>query len=457
MRQWEAQINRLIKEVARRRGSEQTRSGMSRILSANSATPHPQPRIPNGSQYSHSAPISVYSQISTTSTSTTLRNRSITNHSYEDYSSNTSNLYGSGPQGYPTHNGFDMEPDEDDAEDYLPSVTYGTSGRGTPLGSRRTPNSLSMPPERELVLGYERPRAHTEGNDGPVLAQWKSGLPPMPSTSMMSPDGSARSVTPRMNSNMSINSTASYASDGSFGTGTATRPPLRSQFSSTRLRPGYETSNGMTSAPPSNTVYRSGRSPTPNTNSSNPTVDGLSAPPLNRSRSASQPGTYVPPPRAIPPVPNGSPHWSQNDRVSTGALNNKRGSGSSQSTAESSDYSPNSSSSPVTPFGSSESSLGGMGIQNPHAHIDEPSPVKVKVHFHEDIFVIQVEKTTEYGDLVEKVGRKIRLCGPRRDDGPLRVKYRDEDGDMVSLGSTEDVQMAFEAYRPGGQVTLFVT
>jgi hypothetical protein len=37
------------------------------------------------------------------------------------------------------------------------------------------------------------------------------------------------------------------------------------------------------------------------------------------------------------------------------------------------------------------------------------------------------------------------------------VKYRDKDGDVVSLGSTEDVQMAFEAYRPGGQVTLFVT
>jgi hypothetical protein len=27
----------------------------------------------------------------------------------------------------------------------------------------------------------------------------------------------------------------------------------------------------------------------------------------------------------------------------------------------------------------------------------------------------------------------------------------------VSLGSTEDVQMAFEQYRPGGQVTLYVT
>ncbi|KNZ80276.1 Rho guanine nucleotide exchange factor scd1 [Termitomyces sp. J132] len=99
----------------------------------------------------------------------------------------------------------------------------------------------------------------------------------------------------------------------------------------------------------------------------------------------------------------------------------------------------------------------GMNTQSFFGQSMVDLPVKVKVHFHEDIFVIQVDRATEYGDLVEKVGRKIRLCGPRRDDGPLRVKYKDEDGDMVSLGSTEDVQMAFEAYRPGAPVTLFVT
>jgi len=91
------------------------------------------------------------------------------------------------------------------------------------------------------------------------------------------------------------------------------------------------------------------------------------------------------------------------------------------------------------------------------AHLAYSPPVKVKVHFNEDIFVIQVPRCTEYFDLVDKVSRKIRLCGPRRDDSLLRVRYRDEDGDMVSLGSTEDVQMAFESFRPGGQVTLYVT
>jgi cell division control protein 24 len=72
--------------------------------------------------------------------------------------------------------------------------------------------------------------------------------------------------------------------------------------------------------------------------------------------------------------------------------------------------------------------------------------------------VIIVNRHTDYQDLVEKVGKKIRLCGGRRDGGPLRVKYQDEDGDLVSLGSNEDVQMAFDTSRlgPGAQVTLFV-
>lgn len=267
------------------------------------------------------------------------------------------------------------------------------------------------------------------------------------------PSGAApsalRPITPRLNSNLSG---MSAQSDASFGNGVvngprSSRPPLRSQFSSTKLRAGYESSGD----------YRSNIPPTPAPVYGNP-------PPMNRSRSASQPSAYVPKAAAALPPPLPTSQW--NSRTTTSS---KRGSGSSQSTGDSSDYSPNSSS-PITPYGSSESSLAGVGgsLRPSRSQMFENSvngngyttlghPVKVKVHFHEDIFVIQVPRTTEFDDLVEKVGRKIRLCGPRRDDGPLRVKYKDEDGDMVSLGSTEDVQMAFEQYRPGGQVTLFVT
>ncbi|EFI28234.1 rho guanine nucleotide exchange factor scd1 [Coprinopsis cinerea okayama7 len=444
MRQWESTINRLIKEAAQRRASERPHGPISRV-----AHHSPIVRVPPTDPHSHFSSqgsvvsSSAYSSQASSAVSARSSSRSTAPYHYE--SSHTS-YSSSGPQGYPPHEGFDRDDEEDDLEDYPPASTS-YSGRGTPMGNRR-PTAL-------------------------------------------------------MNSNMSA---ASYASDASFGNSLPTgpkssRPVLRSQFSSTRLKSAYEGGGGQSpgTAGPVNGVmandYRNGRSPTPNGN-----APGLPrAPPMNRSRSASQPSAYVPskPMPAPRPLPTNS-HWSN----SPGGIpvnvkpNGKRGSGSSQSTGDSSDYSPNSSS-PVTPFGSSESSLvGGVGLpgsrgkydsgymsghHHPAAHqsygsneingyhanghglhsVSSPMnagpPIKVKVHFHEDIFVIQVPRSTEYEELVEKVGRKIRLCGPRRDDGPLKVKYKDEDGDYVSLGSTEDVQMAFEAWKPGGQVTLLVT
>lgn len=364
------------------------------------------------------------------------RPRTDSSYSQSEYA-NISSGYG-GPNGYPQSNMFELEnDDEDDFEEYPPTNSYATSGRGTPMGTRRTTSSL--PPEQRDPTNYGSSiRAQTEGADGPVMAQWRNngGLP-------SSSNGVLRPVTPRMNSNLSNMSNGSYSSDASFGPGVRPRPALRNQFSASKLRTNYDGQGDYRANPPP-------KNPLP----PQPMQQPPQPPSLNRSRSASQPIAYVPKTQP-PPMPS----WNSNSNGSISSIN-KRGSGSSGSTGDSSDYSPNSSS-PITPFGSSESSLGGVrpsrsqnfDIMNGLGH----PPIKVKVHFHEDIFVIQVPRATEYEDLVEKVGRKIRLCGPRRDDGPLRVKYRDEDGDMVSLGSTEDVQMAFEQFRPGGQVTLFVT
>lgn len=345
------------------------------------------------------------------------------------------------PQAYPPVEGFDFELD-DEFEEYPPSGSYPASGRGTPMGSRRV-TAQSMPPERDAVPGYDRPRAQTEDTNGPVMAQWRTHSPMLPPQQPPPTGGlpnplSHRPIMPR--------SGAGFTSDGSFGPGigsgarASARPPLRSQFSSTKLSSVYSNSEAR---------------------SMTPQIPSTLQPPPNRSRSTSQPAAYVP--KAVPPpVPTATP-WTNRPNGES-----KRGSGSSQSTGESSDYSPNSSS-PITPFGSSESSLGAMGTLRPSRSqtfentarangIQQYSThVKVKVHFHEDIFVIQVLRATHYNELVEKVGKKIHLCGRKRDDGPLRVKYRDEDGDLVSLGSTEDVQMAFEQFGPGGQVSLFVT
>ncbi|KAG6832840.1 hypothetical protein H0H87_000194 [Tephrocybe sp. NHM501043] len=501
MRQWENSINRLIKESAARRATERERSNssMSRVAAASSASGYSHSRgLSKISQSPYSAPQSMYSTASSTTSSSSRGPR--TPYDSDEHVPNTNSVvYGSGPQGYPPHDGFEFEADDDDYEEYPPSSGYsGTaSGRGTPVGNGfnngyRRNNAMSMPPERDQNPGYDRPRAHTEDVNGTVMAAWRNNLPPVPvPVPGPRPDmplhpntNGLRQHNPRVNS--SIN-TQSYASDSVYASSThgypsstasglpggpRQRPPLRSQFSSTKLKSVYDSSgdhqlqqmqqmqqqrNSKASTQPA-LVNASGHPV--NANGQPLNANGL--PITSRSRSVSQPIAYVPKTTtAPPPLPSGQ--WNH-QRGHPTPLNEKRGSGSSQSTGgDSSDYSPNSSS-PQTPFGSSESSIGGVAIHHQRsAYFDGPGvqaqapPVKVKVHFHEDIFVIQVSRSTEYEDLVERVGRKIRLCGPRRDDGPLRVKYKDEDGDMVSLGSTEDVQMAFEAYRPGGQVTLFVT
>ena len=184
-------------------------------------------------------------------------------------------------------------------------------------------------------------------------------------------------------------------------------PPLCSQYSSSWLCLPYE-----------NGEQRSG--------TTSPATHPLPSH-VSQTHSMSQLSTYIPK-TAPPPLPSSG--WDQ--AQGSTSMTTKRSSGSSQSTGENFAYSPNSSS-PPTPFGSSDSLFGRSSISSYDA------PLRVKVHFGSDIFVIQVLHITEYDGLIERVGKKIHLCGPRWDDGPLRVKYEDKEGDFVSMRSTEEV------------------
>lgn len=321
--------------------------------------------------------------------------------------------------------GFEFDLD-DEYEDYPPS-SIPSSGRGTPLGTHRL-TGQNLQPDRDSFAGYDHSRARIEDTNGYIPTQWRSANGPQPFPT------AAGSVIPSYRSQPTRMSSTASATDAGLGSGSRPpRIPLHTQISSQKLTGPYGQSTSINGA---QVVL-----------------------PLSRSRSASQPSAYIPQ-TSPPPIP--STAWTH--RSQSSAVESKRGSGSSQSTHGSSEESPNSSS-PITPFGSSESSLAGSGLRQSRSQMFESmalnnghSPsVKVKVHFQDDIFVIQVPRSTEFSELVDKVGKKIRLCGPRRDDTPLRVKYKDEDGDLISLGSTEDVQMAFESFRPGGQVTLYVT
>lgn len=441
---WKNQIDRLIERTTARKNSEASQ----RYGQANSTNP-------SQSRLMHEAAVRSTSSVSTINyrnaqnaypSSVRRYPTNVYEHENQRISVPVASYYGNsggaGPSGYPPDE--DYEPD-DDFEEYPPTMQPQTSmsGRGTPLDGRRGNVSQSMVQERDYMPGYERPRARTEDQNGPIMRQWRSNgqslpLPPPPPMGAL-PNPVAQLQRPQGPSRL-----ASDASEASFGPGVSARPQptLRSKFSSTRLNSAYEGESDRAMSP-------------------------LSARPRGpqRSRSASQPSAYHPvhEQEQAPPLPKQS--WADGSKDSlASAESSKRGSGSSLSTGESSDESPHTTS-PITPFGSSDSSLTGSSLRTSRSQIlgqkgmvPTVAPmVKVKVHFLEDIFVIQLPRTTEYVELVEKVGRKIRLCGPRRDDGPLKVKYVDEDGDMVSLGSTEDVQMAFETIRPGNQVTLYVS
>ncbi|KAL1942670.1 hypothetical protein VTO73DRAFT_4910 [Trametes versicolor] len=422
LKMWENQLNRLIKETASRRTSDRNVSRLAQV--ANSTNPSPQIRSAHNSYAQERS--SMFSQSTGYSSgvpfSATINGSRSMRHPYANeehalpsasaHSHFSNGFVQGGPQGYPPHDGFELDP-EDEYEDYPPTSANSASGRGTPMGQQRRPD-----------FPYPQSARNSGQASSPILSGGMGGF---------QPPASARPA---------ARSTSSYASEASFAPSVQSRPTLRSKFSSTRLAAAYEQSDSRGASPM-------------------PTHQPM------RSRSASQPSAYhhhsqQPP----PPLPTSA--WI--DRSQNSLPTSKRGSGSSQSTGDSSDYSPHTSSSPITPYGSSESSLAGVSMgRSGRSHMD-PSmgppplkeelrlspPVKIKVHFGEDIFVIQVPRSTEYAELVDKVGKKIRLCGPRRDDGPLRVKYKDEDGDLVSLGSTEDVQMAFESFRPGNQVTLYV-
>lgn len=61
------------------------------------------------------------------------------------------------------------------------------------------------------------------------------------------------------------------------------------------------------------------------------------------------------------------------------------------------------------------------------------------------MFVIVVPADVTYAQLLQKVRHKLSVCSNVAKDGPLRMKYPDEDGDLVTISSDEDVTLAVES------------
>ncbi|KAF9361484.1 hypothetical protein BGX26_002834 [Mortierella sp. AD094] len=84
--------------------------------------------------------------------------------------------------------------------------------------------------------------------------------------------------------------------------------------------------------------------------------------------------------------------------------------------------------------------------------------LKIKVNYQEDSYQIVVPVQIGYGELIERVEKKIRLCGSRRAESqPLRLRYKDEDNDYIIMKDDDDISLAFESCFTDGIMNLHVS
>lgn len=391
----------------------------------------------------------------------------------------------------PNSNSFDDEVDDFNEQS--------ESGRSTPSTmARRGPSTRSLPAgERgEVSANGNRPRAQTEDSTSAVINNWRNQTPTDPTMPAL-PRG--------------ISSTSNGSDNHSLRSSASSRQ-LRQKPSTewTKTSPAMEYSRLPTSHPQN---YEEETTPRPSNpprqSSSHSTIPqpptNVVAPLLVRNRSASSPNIYQLPapgsaslsqeewspypeqPRSnqpIPSLPSSSSNFKSTSH-SNGTLasastksTTKRSSSSSNGTDRSSGTSNQSqgqtytaSTSPATTIPGHHShqfsntriySDGGQSIAPP---LPAASAVRVKVTYGDDTFVVVVLSSVSYRELLEKVLKKIRMCGDRTkvDDASLRLRYEDEDQDRILITSGEDVAMAFESARIGdgnnstGTLLLYAT
>lgn len=168
--------------------------------------------------------------------------------------------------------------------------------------------------------------------------------------------------------------------------------------------------------------------------------------------SLTAPGMSTTPP--VPPLPSVSANNSlpngllasriKSESAVTTIRERSTGSQDSSSSSSSTMRSNNSfsSSAATTPI-SSSAGFAAMPTSANNVSSGMSKNMKVKLHFLQDSFLLIMPANISYQQLLERVERKIRLCG-KQTPVPLRIKYKDEDDDFVTMNSDEDIQMALE-------------
>jgi cell division control protein 24 len=91
------------------------------------------------------------------------------------------------------------------------------------------------------------------------------------------------------------------------------------------------------------------------------------------------------------------------------------------------------------PLGSGMSGDSEMGL---------PTQLKVKVNCDGNYVTLVVAFNITYRSLIDRIDAKVgRFSNNAIAQGTMRLRYRDEDGDFVTIESDEDIQIAFQEWR----------
>ncbi|CAO3593038.1 unnamed protein product [Absidia cylindrospora] len=75
-----------------------------------------------------------------------------------------------------------------------------------------------------------------------------------------------------------------------------------------------------------------------------------------------------------------------------------------------------------------------------------PGQLKVKMMYNDGVCSLVIPQLITYVELMERVEQKLHAMSNLPPGNSFRLKYRDEDGDFITINSNDDIQMAFEGY-----------
>lgn len=84
-----------------------------------------------------------------------------------------------------------------------------------------------------------------------------------------------------------------------------------------------------------------------------------------------------------------------------------------------------------------------------------PAQLKAKVNFNDNYVTLVIPLNIMFRSLTDRVDAKLkRFTDQSIGDNTVRLRYRDEDGDFITIDSDEAVQLAFMDWRDQHQEKL---